>query len=371
MKSVMLALFLGGCAFCGGIVGARFQNGAGLYADGDNKVAVPPGESVRLGERFETVSRKISPAVVSVEALKPGKKGKSVDESGSGVLIRVPGQAGVFVITNNHVISQSQPQQITITLHDNRILHPVQVWSDPESDIGLLKLEDIESLVTAPLGDSEQVKVGQWVLAFGSPFGLHQTVTHGIISARERGQVSLGNTIRIKDFLQTDAAINPGSSGGPLANIDGEIIGLNTAIASHSGNNSGVAFSIPINMVKKVVRNLLDKGVVSRGYLGLQVAPSFESADAQKLGLERLQGALVESIYPETPAALAGIRKGDVVLQIDNVVIRNENHFINVVSSMDPGKTIKLRIWRERVSREVNAVVGDWNTAQAKLKVSQ
>jgi S1-C subfamily serine protease len=120
-----------------------------------------------------------------------------------------------------------------------------------------------------------------------------------------------------------------------------------------------------------VVRNLLDKGVVSRGYLGLQVAPSFESADAQKLGLERLQGALVESIYPETPAALAGIRKGDVVLQIDNVVIRNENHFINVVSSMDPGKTIKLRIWRERVSREVNAVVGDWNTAQAKLKVSQ
>ena len=225
--------------------------------------------------------------------------------------------------------------------------------------------------MTAPLGDSEQVKVGQWVLAFGSPFGLHQTVTHGIISARERGQVSLGNTIRIKDFLQTDAAINPGSSGGPLANIDGEIIGLNTAIASHSGNNSGVAFSIPINMVKKVVRNLLDKGVVSRGYLGLQVAPSFESADAQKLGLERLQGALVESIYPETPAALAGIRKGDVVLQIDNVVIRNENHFINVVSSMDPGKTIKLRIWRERVSREVNAVVGDWNSAQAKLKISQ
>ena len=165
MKSVMLALFLGGCAFLGGIVGGRFQSSTDLYADGENKPAVSPGESVRLGERFETVSRKISPAVVSVEALKPGKKGKSVDESGSGVLIRVPGQAGVFVITNNHVISQSQPQQITITLHDNRILHPVQVWSDPESDIGLLKLEDIESLVTAPLGDSEQVKVGQWVLA--------------------------------------------------------------------------------------------------------------------------------------------------------------------------------------------------------------
>jgi S1-C subfamily serine protease len=153
--------------------------------------------------------------------------------------------------------------------------------------------------------------------------------------------------------------------------IDGEIIGLNTAIASHSGNNSGVAFSIPINMVKKVVRNLLDKGVVSRGYLGLQVAPSFESADAQKLGLERLQGALVESIYPETPAAISGIRKGDVVLQIDGIVIRNENHFINVISSMDPGRQIKLRIWRERVAKEITAVVGDWNAAQAKLKVTQ
>src|SRR6202007_361787 len=116
------------------------------------------------------------------------------------------------------------------------------------------------------LGDSDQVRVGQWVLAFGSPFGLNQTVTHGIISARERGQVSLGSTIRIKDFLQTDAAINPGSSGGPLVNLDGQVIGIHTAIASPSGSNTGIAFSIPINMVKKIAGQLLDNGRVTRGY---------------------------------------------------------------------------------------------------------
>src|SRR5437588_9895171 len=133
---------------------------------------------------------------------------------------------------------------------------------------------DTGDLPSALLGDSDSVRVGQWVLAIGSPFGLNQTVTHGIISARERGQVSLGGSIRIKDFLQTDAAINPGSSGGPLFNLEGEVIGINTAIASHSGSNSGVAFSIPINLVKRVAKELLERGGVSRGYLGLQMAAS-------------------------------------------------------------------------------------------------
>src|SRR5207237_1741361 len=139
-------------------------------------------------------------------------------------------------------------------------------------------------LPTAVLGDSDGLHVGQWVLAFGSPFGLNQTVTHGIISAKERGQVSLGSTIRIKEFLQTDAAINPGSSGGPLVNLDGEVIGINTAIASHNGSNSGVAFSIPVNLVKRVVQQLLDHGAVVRGYLGMRLAQGFEPADARKAG---------------------------------------------------------------------------------------
>src|SRR5205814_187773 len=164
----------------------------------------------------------------------------------------------------NHVINRAEPKQITISLSDNRILKPTRVLADPESDIALLGLpETIVGITPIPLGDSDRVRVGQWALAIGSPFGLNQTVTHGIISARGRGQVSLGATIRIKDFLQTDAAINPGSSGGPLVNLDGEVIGINTAIASHSGSNSGVAVSIPINLVKRVLRQLMDKGAVS------------------------------------------------------------------------------------------------------------
>src|SRR5204862_1894327 len=178
---------------------------------------------------------------------------------------------------------------------------------------------------TAPLGNSEQVRVGQWVLAIGSPFGLNQTVTHGIISARERGQVSLGSTIRIKDFLQTDAAINPGSSGGPLVNLDGEVIGINTAIASPSGGNTGISFSIPMNLVRKIAAQLLDKGKVTRGYLGVQLSSGFEGNEAIRLGLSQARGALVDGAHPNTPAATAGLKAKDVILEMDGKAVRNEN----------------------------------------------
>ena len=220
------------------------------------------------------------------------------------------------------------------------------------------------------MGDSDPVRVGQWVLAIGSPFGLNQTVTHGIISARQRGQISLGSAIRIKDFLQTDAAINPGSSGGPLLNLDGEVIGVNTAIASNTGGNSGVAFSIPINLAKRVVKQLLEKGAVTRGYLGVQTATSFEAADAAKLGLDRAQGAWVETVYPDTPAAAAGLRTNDVVLHVDDAPIRNENQLINLVSGLPAGQHIRLQVWRDRKSIVLDAVVGDWTRGQARLRAN-
>jgi S1-C subfamily serine protease len=285
------------------------------------------------------------------------------------VLIKTEGRRGCLVLTNNHVIAQAPANQITVSLADGRIFRPAQVWADPESDVALLLLER-DDLPTARLGNSDTVRVGQWVLAVGSPFGLNQTVTHGIISARERGQVSLGSTIRIKDFLQTDAAINPGSSGGPLVNLDGEVIGINTAIASHSGHNSGVAFSIPINLVKRVMRQLLEKGSVARGYLGMQLAQTFEPAEALKLGLDRAQGALVETVYAETPAAAAGLRANDVVLRVDDVAIRNENHFINLISGLPAGQKVRLQVWRERKVVMLEAVVGDWAQAQGRLRAA-
>src|SRR5262249_6292924 len=265
-------------------------------------------------------------------------------------------------------IAGAPPNQITLHLADGRILRPAKVWADPESDVALLGLEGVSKVPTVPLGDSDKMKVGHWVLAVGSPFGLHQTVTHGIISARPRGQVSLGSTIRIKDSLQTDAAINPGSSGGALVNMDGELIGINTAIASHSGSNSGVAFSIPINLVKRVTKQLLEKGSVSRGYLGMQLAQTFEAADALKLGLDRVQGALVEAVYAETPAAAAGLRANDVVLQVDGVTVRNENHLINMITALPPGQKVQLQVWRERKTIPLEAVVGDWVKNQARFR---
>jgi serine protease Do len=286
------------------------------------------------------------------------------------VLVRIDGVPGTLVITNNHVINGAKADQITVHLADDKIYRPTKVWADPESDIAALKL-DADGLLPAPLADSDKAREGNWVLAFGSPFGLNRTVTHGIISARDRGQVSLGSTIRIKDFLQTDAAINPGSSGGPLVNLDGEVVGINTAIASHSGSNSGVAFAIPINLVKRVVKQLYDKGAVARGYLGVHLAQTLEATDAVKLGLDRAQGALVESVYADTPAAAAGLRANDVILSVDGVPIRNENHLINHIAALPVGSRVKLQVWRDRRAAAVEAMVGDWNLAQARLKVEK
>src|SRR5262249_21918573 len=234
---------------------------------------------------------------------------------------------------NNHVITGAAPDQITISLADGRVFKPTYAWTDPESDVAILRVEK-GGLPSVRFGNSDKVRVGDWVIAIGSPFGLNQSVTHGIISARERGQISLGGTIRIKDFLQTDAPINPGSSGGPLLNLDGEVIGINTAIASHNNSNSGVAFSIPLNLVQRITKELREKGSVSRGFLGLHLAPTFEPTDALKLGLDSANGALVDSVYPETPAATAGLKAGDVILQLDETPIRNENQLINMISSM-------------------------------------
>jgi serine protease Do len=368
MKRFGMAFFLGLCSFAGGMAAiALTSQGIGqLRARQDSDKA----DLEKTSAQFEKVAKKVSPAVVALEAVKPTvKNGKSrnVDDSGSGVLARLPGKRGTYVLTNHHVVGQAPLDKITVNLSDSRILKPTRVWSDPESDIAVLAV-DGENLPIATLGDSSKTTVGQWVLAFGSPFGLNQTVTHGIISARERGQVSLGSTIRIKDFLQTDAAINPGSSGGPLANLDGEVIGINTAIASTTNTNTGIAFSIPINLVKKISAQLLEKGRVTRGYLGVQLSPGFESTDAVKLGLVRAQGALVDGVHPDTPAATAGLRRNDVILKLDGVAVRNENTFINAISALPAGQKIKLEVWRDRRSIEIDAVVGDWNKAESRFK---
>jgi S1-C subfamily serine protease len=365
------------------VIGGEFFYSQGLSFSGPAKAQSPTtgaapnnlAELTALSDRFETVARYVLPAVVSIEARKPiagvspGAATRTTEDSGTGVIVAAFDSPGSIVITNNHVISGARPEQININLADGRLLRPSAVLGDPETDVAVLKVEG-SSLPQAKFGESDRLRIGQWVLALGSPFGLSQSVTHGIISARDRGQVMLGNSIRVKDFIQTDAAINPGSSGGPLVNLNGEVIGINTAIASQSGSSAGVSFSIPSNLVRRVAKQLLTNGMVSHGYLGLQLSQSFEPADALSLGLTRARGAKIDSVMPESPAYQAGLRANDVVLQVESVAVRNDNHLINLISMMPAGQKVKMQIWRERKEIAVEAVVGDWNAAKSRIKTT-
>jgi serine protease Do len=357
-----------GSSFLGGIVGSVLLDSERAKPLQASTLPAAPTQADTLQEnspaRFDEVIRRVAPAVVTVDAVKPAAstRTKPVEESGSGAIVRLPNSVGLFVLTNHHVISGARPGEITVTLADGRILLPEKVWNDSESDIALLKLNE-QNLPFLDLGDSDRVRIGQWVLAFGSPFGLHQSVTHGIISARDRGQMSLGPTIRIKDFLQTDAPINPGNSGGPLVDLAGNLVGMNTAIATNNGSNSGISFSIPANLVKRVTKELLEKGTVSRGYLGLQLAPTLEPMTALRLGLNSVRGAMVEGVHPEGPAAQGGLQQGDVIMKLDTTEIRDENHLINLISTLPVNQRIRLSVWRGKGVRAVDVTIGDWATS--------
>lgn len=379
MKRILLPCMIGLMVFfsAGAIIDLPLQISSPLSAQSKLPATSGSGDVLNaLSDRFEAVAGKVLPAVVSVEAVKPPKvnasgKSKPVEESGSGVIVKSDAKKGYFVITNNHVVSQSKNEQITIQLPDGRVFRPTAVHADPESDLAILSIDSAQPLPTANLGNSDNAKVGRWVLAIGSPFGLNQTVTHGIISARDRGQVTLGNTIRIKEFLQTDAAINPGSSGGPLIDMNGDVVGINTAIASHNGSNSGVAFSIPSNLVKRVMNQLLQGGTVQRGYLGMQLALTFDPNDALKLGLDRVRGARVDKVFPDTPAAVAGLQANDVILQVESISIRNENHLINLISNLNAGQRVRMQVWRDRATTSLDATVGDWAKAQTRFRTDE
>ncbi len=376
MNRRMLSLYLlASSGFLGGFVAnAVLENRPSAIAQSASPLPAPPSSVADFGpERFDQVIRQVGPSVVTVDALKPSttagsagaSRSKPVEESGSGVIVRLSGFRGCYVITNNHVVGGAKTAEMTVTLADGRILQPERVWTDPESDIAILKLP-ADNLPTLDLADSDRVKIGQWVLAFGSPFGLHQTVTHGIISARDRGQISLGSTIRIKEFLQTDAPINPGNSGGPLVDMNGLVVGINTAIATNNGSNSGISFSIPANLVKRVSRELLEKGVVSRGYLGLQLAPTLEPAAALRLGLNRVWGAMVEGVHADGPAGSGGIQTGDVILKLNTIDIRDENHLINMISALPVNQRIQMTVWRSKQTRTLDITIGDWSTVVGK-----
>lgn len=230
---------------------------------------------------------------------------------GSGVIIDASG----IILTNNHVVEGGG--EVTVKTHDGREFVARQVWTDPDTDIAVVKIDGPDDLVPAALGDSETVDIGDWVIAMGQPFGLESSVTAGIISAKHRG---IGITPR-ENFLQTDAAINPGNSGGPLVNLQGEVIGINTAISSRGGGNDGIGFAVPSNLARWVSDQLVENGQVKRAYLGVGIQPVTQEL-ASELGVKPRGGVAVTEVFDDTPAEEMGLKPGDVIVAFDGVEVQ-------------------------------------------------
>jgi serine protease Do len=314
----------------------------------------------RQGNILKTVVKLVGPTVVHIKAEKARGtrqlRSDLVEEAGSGMVIEIKGK--LYVLTNRHVIKDAEPADIVVSLADGRDLSPVRVWEDAETDVAVMSVS-APGLVAARLGNSDLVEIGDFVVAVGSPFGLSHSVTYGIISAKGRRDLALGDDVALQDFLQTDAAINPGNSGGPLINLRGEVIGMNTAIASNSGGNEGIGFSIPINMVAKVARQLIEQGRVVRAFLGVNLDPKFTPAAAVKIGLPGRRGARINSLRSGSPAEAARLQAGDVILRFNGVRVDNDTHLIYLVNLTEVGKEVPIVVYRDGQSLHLTVKVGN------------
>ncbi|MBX3438248.1 MAG: trypsin-like peptidase domain-containing protein [Planctomycetaceae bacterium] len=300
-----------------------------------------------MGRHFARIAHLVTPSLVHIQSQRAGRNGGTVEETGSGVLMRIPGSDEVFAVTNQHVVSGAKLNDVSIKLFDGRVVRPYDKLEDLDTDVAVLKVRE-KGLQAAAWGDSDALDIGHLVLAMGSPFGLSKSITSGIISAKGRRSLKLGSSRDVlnQDFLQTDAAINPGNSGGPLIDMSGRVVGINTAIASSSGGNEGIGFSIPSNLVQQVVRQLMSSGRVQRSYLGVVLDEDFNAEKARKYALDRSRGARVVQVLPSSPAASAGLRPDDIVLSFDGLDIEDESHLIHLVSLTEVNRTVRLQILR-------------------------
>ena len=370
-------MLYGGILVVGILIGAGFvslpvnrpvhaDNVDGTNAERVYRELSSEGSSLQEGSLLlAKVATVTTPSVVHIQSERK-VQGRKEEETGSGVILTSSKASGYFVVTNGHVIDKTPLDSISIHLHDGRVLQPERVWTDEQSDIAVLKV-DGPNLTAAKWGDSRKIDIGHMVLAMGSPFGLSRSVTFGIISARGRRQLKLGKSDVInQDFLQTDAAINPGNSGGPLIDLQGRVIGINTAIASSSGGNEGIGFSIPSHLAQRVMDQLLEFGVVPRAYIGVKLDDNFDSKVAAKLKLDRLHGARVNEVYPNSPAQRAGLQYDDVVLNFDGTDVQDHDHLINLVSLSPIGKQIRMTVWRGQKKVTLSIVLADRSVAMPK-----
>jgi serine protease Do len=337
-------------------------------------IVAPPGSSAPSTPGpggWTPVAKAVMPAVVNIASAKTvrGPSGPSAPyfsdpffrfffgpqlaprrerSLGSGVIVTRDG----YVVTNNHVIEGAD--DIRVTLDDRRELRARLIGADPKTDLAVLKLPG-NGYSVVPVGDSNRVEVAEVVLAIGNPFGLSQTVTMGIVSALGRANVGIAD---YEDFIQTDAAINPGNSGGALVSAAGALIGINTAIYSQSGGYMGIGFAVPVNMARQVMDQLVTRGRVVRGYLGVSVQ-DLTPPLARGLGETEARGVIVADVAPDSPAARSGLQRGDIITAVDGAPVTDAGHFRNVVASTPPSKKVRLTVLRGGREQTLEAAIGE------------
>jgi serine protease Do len=301
--------------------------------------ALPPLPG-RDWQSFAPVVKRVLPGVVCIEAKDREKRPAGEDTEpgfGSGVLISPTG----IILTNNHVVNDLDI--VEVTLHDGRKFTTADIRRDPKSDVALVKLADAKDLPFLEFGDSDAMEAGDRVLALGAPFGLLGSVSSGIVSAQGRTNLKLNQS---EDFIQTDAAMNPGSSGGPLVNMDGKVIGLTAAIKTRTGGFQGVGLAVSSNLAKKVGEDLLKNGGVKRSFFGV-AARDLDEAAARKSGVKNGLGAVVTKVGDDSPAAKAGVTPGDVITKVNGQAVRDAHELIRVTSALPAGQTVDVLLWRD------------------------
>jgi len=344
-------------------------------------LAFKSGEDIlsKTGKAFSSVVKKVKPAVVHIQVEKTvGAKNydfeffnnpfferffgpefhrqipqqqrqRKQQGQGSGFIISGDG----YILTNNHVVADAD--KITVTLSDNKKVEAELIGSDPQSDVALIKIHNGTNHPFIPLGNSEALEVGEWVIAIGNPFGLSQTVTVGVVSAKGRSGVGLNE---YENFIQTDAAINPGNSGGPLLNIRGEVIGINSALFSRTGGYMGIGFAIPINMVKAINDQLQKYGKVTRGWLGVAIQDVDEDL-AKSFGLDEARGILISEVQKDSPAEKSGLEQGDVIIKLNGAYLEDVNDLRNKIALIIPKTKAELEIIRDGRVKKIDAVIGE------------
>jgi len=324
---------------------------------------------------FVSIADKVGPAVVRIAAEKVEKRRVSSfwddwpedfwdrffgiprererefrsEARGTGFLISADG----YIVTNNHVVQNAE--KVTVTTHNEKEYKAKIVGTDPNTDLALLKVND-NNFLFAELGDSETLRVGEWVLAIGNPWGFEHTVTAGIVSSKGR-QLGIPD-VPYQDYIQTDAAINRGNSGGPLVNMRGEVVGITSNIISPSGGNIGIGFAIPSNLARKIVKQLKEKGRVIRGFLGVTSGPVTEE-DKDHLGLKTRDGALVGSVERDTPAAKAGLKPADVIIEVNGKLVKDHHDLMFKIAEIEPGTKVEIKIIRDGKEKILTATLAE------------